>query len=208
MATVLIYAGIKGYKKYKQKKANAAENLAKSKEDQLSISSSMESAHIGPRGGETIDDAQLPAYEENRSIKTPQYTAPYSPDTVGLPAKMATTPAVGLYGDSLVDYESSNIIELPGDSSFEHSSEVFELAGDESIPEPLSPAPLLVVKRGSSPLPPPDEVQPTYPSDESEISLGKLHLPQRESLLEVPESAEELLAFEPQPSPESLRQGV
>lgn len=214
MATILVYAGIKGYRKYQLKRASSfAENQTKSKKNRKSISSlvipSVASAHIFPAGEETTDESQLPEYEERASVEPPKYTAPYPPDSVSAPTRAAPPPPVmlgltlcespssppsELQEDSPIDYLSPHRSELQCDSPIDSSSEVFELVGDE----PLSPAPLHVVKRNSSQLIP----ELTYSLDESEEDYGEIHqVPERSSLLEVPKSGEELLDFEPPPIP-------
>ena len=189
MAAILIYAGVKSYKKYQKKKKASAENAA-------NLTSTLDIPSTNAVGfEEALNDEQLPAYKEKASSLTAHYTAPYSPDDVGAPANLASpspaTPEMNvceLYGDTPVDNDIENMIELPGDSTFTPSSEVFELAGDDLVAEPMSPAPLHVVKGGSSPLLPHDE--------ESGVSLGR-HASQRDSCLEIPESPDELLSFEP-----------
>lgn len=213
MAAILVYAGIKGYKKHQLKRTNSsAENQAKSKKNQKSISSlvipSVTSAHIFPAGEETTVDSQLQEDEGKASVEPPKYTAQYSPDSIGAPKRAVPPPPImlgltlcespssppsGLYGDSPIDYLSPHRSELQGGSPIDCSGVVFELVGDE----PLSPAPLHVVKRNSSPLPP----ELTYSSDESEEDYEEIHhVSERSSYLEVPKSAE-LLDFEPPPIP-------
>jgi hypothetical protein len=217
MASILIYAGVQGYKKYQLKRANStAEHPPKSKRDRKSISSlvipSVTTAHF-PVIDEKRDDSNLPQYEHNAHEQPPEYTAPYSPDSIGVPLRTAPLPPVmlgltlcqspstttnELHGDSLFDFKSSQPTELDGQSPRDYSREVFELPGDSPVSEPLSPAPLHVVKRGSSPIPP----ELTFSSDESEDEPEEhRHAPESSSYLQVPESAEELLDFEAPPIP-------
>jgi hypothetical protein len=217
MASILIYAGVQGYKKYQLKRSNsAAERQSKSKRDRKSISSlvipTVASAHF-PVINEKEDDSSPPQYEENAPEISFEYTAPYSPDSIGAPSRAAppppvmlgltlcespSTPSNELYGDSPIDYKNLPRIELPGDSPLDRTSNVFELHGDEGFSEPLSPAPLHVVKRSSSPLPP----DLTYSSDESEDEVEEHpHHPGTIPRLQVPDTADELLDFEPPPIP-------
>ena len=211
MASTLIYAGVQGYKKYQLKRSNsAAEHPPKSKRDRKSISSlvipSVTTAHFQVID-EKRDDSNLPQYEHN------EYTAPYSPDSIGVPSRKAppppvmlgltlcespSTPMNELHGYSLFDFKSSQPSDLDGQSPRDYSREVFELPGDSPMSEPLSPAPLHVVKRGSSPMPP----ELIFSSDESEDEPEEYHhAPESSSHLQVPESAEELLDFEAPPIP-------
>jgi len=78
-------------------------------------------------------------------------------------------------------------------------SQAFEQAEQEDMEEATSPAPLRVVKRSESPLPPVEEApEMTYSSDEDE-SIEELR--ERSNHLQVPESADELLSFEAPPIP-------
>lgn len=225
MAAILVYAGVKGYRKYQAKRANSsAGNEKKSRKNRKSISDlvipSITSANIFPASDETTDDSQPPQYElyeKKASFEPPNYTAPYSLDGIGAPTRTAPpppvmlgltlcespiTPTSELDGDSPIDFRSSSRSELQGPSPVDRLSQAFETAGDESFAEPMSPAPLHVVKRGSSPLPPLDEEPDmTYSSDESEDCEETHHAPERSTYLEVPKSAEELLDFEPPPIP-------
>jgi hypothetical protein len=217
MATILIYAGVKGYKKYQMKRANSSAEHGKSKKNRKSISSliapKVGSAHIFPASEETVDNSQLPGYDEKAPADLPKYTAPYSPDSIGAPTRTGpplpgmlgltlcespTSPTCELYGDSPIEFRNSSLCELQGDAPTDGSSEVFELAGDESFPDALSPPPLHVVKGGSSPLPPLDEgLDMTYSSDESEEDYEERHAMGRSTYLEIPKSADELFDFEP-----------
>jgi hypothetical protein len=214
MATILIYAGVKGYKKYQLKRANSSAELPpKTKKNRKSISSlvipSVTSANIIPIH-EFTDDPSLPEYDEKGQGEPPKYTAPYSPDSIGPPTRLPPPPPVmlgltlctsptatasELDGNSSVDCLSSVPSELQGDSPIACPGEVFELAGDE-LSEPLSPAPLHVVKRGLAPPLP----ELTFSSDESEEEHEAAHQapPKSSLLLEVPESVEDL---EPPPIP-------
>jgi len=224
MAAILVYAGVKGYQKYQTKKANSsAGSQNKSRKNRKSISSlvipSVASAHIIPGSEEYSDDLQPPQYalyEKEASFETPYYTAPFSPDSIGIPTRSAPPPPVMLGitlcespitptsvdDNSPVESRSSYRSEIQGDSSFDCSNEVFELAGDDPFLEPMSPAPLNVVKRSSSPLPQlHEEPDMTYSSDENE-DCEESHRPrERSTYLEVPRSATDLLDFEPPPIP-------
>ena len=225
MAAILVYAGVKSYQKFQTKKANStAENQKKSRKNRKSISSlvipSVASAHIIPGYEETMEDSQPPQYElyeEKALFTTPIYTAQYSPDTLGAPTRMAppppvmlgltlcespVTPTSELDADSEIDFRGSSGEELREDCPVYRLSQAFEIASEEPFDEPTSPAPLHVVKRDTSPLPPLDE-EPgmTYSSDENEDCDERHRVPERSTYLEVPRSAEQLWYFEPPPIP-------
>jgi len=225
MASILVYAGVKGYKKYQLKRANSlAGDQTKSKKNRKSISSliipSIASAHIVPGGEEFTSDVRPPQYElyeEKASLESPNYTAPYSPDSLWPPTRSApaapvmlgltlcespSTPISELDGGSPIEFRSPSPSELQGDDPINHSRRVFELAADEQSSGAMSPAPLNVVKRASSPLPPlDDEPDMTYSSDDSEEGEDWHRNSNRAPYLEVPKSAEELLDFDPPPIP-------
>jgi len=233
MAALLVYAGVKGYKKYQAKKSNlSAGDQNKSRKDRKFISRlgipSVASANIVPGAEESADDWQPPQYElyeGKASLEPPHYTAPYSPQDVGVPRRTAssppvmlgitlcespTTPPSELEGESPVELEGESPFdcgipdraELPGDSPVDHISQLTKPAGGEQYLGPMSPAPLHVVKRSSSPLPPPgEEPGMTYSSDEGEDYDENYDSTRRSAYLMVPSSAEELSDFEPPPIP-------
>jgi hypothetical protein len=231
MAAILVYAGVKGYKKYQAKRCNSTSGEQnKSRKNRKSISSlvlpSVASANIVPGGENFTDDLQLPQYElyeEKASLQPANYTAPYSPDSIRAPTRTAPPPPVmlgltlcespvtpsselesELGGDPPIDLRSRNRNHLQSDSLIDRPSDVFVqvLDYDEVFPEPLSPAPLHVVKRRSSPLPPPEEeLETVYSSDESEEIVRSHRDTEGSTYLEVPMSNEELLDFEPPPIP-------
>ena len=217
MASILIYAGAKSYKSYRVKRANSStERPAKLKRDRKSISSlvipTVTSAHF-----RVIDEkaniSDLPPCDETSYGEPPEYTAPQSPGNIGPPSRAPppapvmlgitlcespSTPKTESYGDSGFYFEDCSPSELPGNSPIDSSNKVFEVCGDEGFSEPLSPAPLHVVKRGSSPLLP----ELTYSSDESEEEIEERHrTTQAMSYLQVPGSAKELMDFKPPPIP-------
>ena len=221
MASILVYAGVKGYKKYQMKRANfSTESQTKARKNQKSISSlvipSIASAHIIPGGEDLTGDGQPPRYEldeKKASFETPYYTASYSPENIEAPTRNAPPPPVML-GLTLCESPITPTSDFDGDSGIDfripmrsgqrdhHSSQVFELPSDEASEEPISPAPLHVVKRSLSPLPLlSEEPDMMYSSDESGEFEERSRRIEKYKFLEVPRSPEAPLEFEAPPIP-------
>ena len=225
MAAILVYAGVRGYKKYQAKICKTdSRDQNKSRKNRKSISSlvipSVASANIVPGDEDLTDDLQLPqyqVYEEKASLKPPNYNATYSPDSIHAPTRTAppppvmlgltlcespVTPSTELDCDSPIDFESYNRNQSQFDFPIDCPSNACVLEYDQVFPEPLSPAPLHVVKRGSSPTPPPDEEPKMIYSSDASQEGGQSHCDiEGPTYLEVPMSNKELLDIEPPPIP-------
>ena len=225
MAALIVYAGVKGYQKYRTKRANSSAGNQNKSKNEKSISNlvipSVTSAHIVPGAEELTEDIQPPPYdlsEKAASIESPCYNGSYPSDSKETPGRSPSSEPVmlgltlcespitppgnpdGHFSSDARDFSHSGV---QVDHLINSSGEIFELAGYEPDPEPMSPAPLNVVKRKSSSILEAPHAEPvmTYSSDESEEYYARPLIPERSKYLEVPKHAEVRSYLEPPPVP-------